>query len=87
MSKIFLNLGIIIFILGTIGSIYMAYQFGNVVDFKYASKIYYERNWFLTIIYFIGGAFSTVLLGSIFIGLAEILDKLDIVMKRQLEDK
>lgn len=76
-------LGYITIILGIIGSFYLAYQFGNVVDFEFSGRVYYERDWTITLVYFVAGCFSSVLLGTIFTGMAEIMDKIDEVKKQQ----
>lgn len=76
-------LGYITIVLGVMGSIFLAYQFGNVVDFEYASHVYYARNWGLTCLYFCTGCFSSVLLGTIFIGMAEIMDSISDIKDQQ----
>ncbi len=58
-------LGFLVLVLGIIGSFYVAYEFGNVVDFEYSGRVFYERDWNLTCAYFATGCFSSILLWTI----------------------
>ena len=83
MGEKYRKIGNVIILLGFIGGCYLAYQFGNVINFEYAGHVYYERNWFITILYFALGFISSVILGSIFTGIADIMDKLDEINNQQ----
>ncbi|RKJ49726.1 hypothetical protein D7Y05_08505 [bacterium 1XD42-54] len=76
-------LGFLVLVLGIIGSFYVAYEFGNVVDFEYSGRVFYERDWNLTCAYFATGCFSSILLWTIFSGMAEIIEKLDNIINQQ----
>lgn len=78
--------GWVMLICGVILSIYLAYSLGTYVDFTYGSHVYYERNWVITIAYFVGGCIGSYITSLIFWGMAEILDALD-AARRDREDR
>lgn len=80
-SKICRILSYVIFGLGFFGSFYIADTFGKSIEIGYYVT-HYDRDWSLTILYFVIGCFSTVLLGMVFLGMAEIMDRIEEVKKR-----
>ena len=64
MKNICKYIGIVILILGIIGSFIISSKLGNLG---------YERNWGLTIGYFVGGVFVTVVQSIILFALSELL--------------
>lgn len=76
MKGLLRGLAFIDLIAGTIGSFVFANNFGKVIsDFSlYSSRVYYERDWALTIGGFIGAFFGVLVLFVILMSLAEILD-------------
>lgn len=71
MSKVCRVIGYIVLVLGLIGSFWLANTFGYSYDYRY------RRDWNLTMIYFMVGCFSTAMMGTIFLGMATIIDKID----------
>lgn len=80
-SKICRILSYVIFVLGLIGSSYISDTLGKSIDYGLYT-ISYERDWSLTILYFVIGCFSTALLGMVFLGMAEIMDRIEEVKNR-----
>lgn len=76
----------IIFVIGLLGSIAVAYFLGN--DYSYSSYLgrgYFERNWAMTIGWFLGGLFSTGILYEIMEGISLIIEA-QIKIMRALND-
>lgn len=70
----------VILVLGIIGSFFLAYSSGLIVDISSRSSSYdLERNWLLTILIFIFSCFGTFASFLLFHSLGEILDYLDIL--------
>lgn len=64
----------VVFVIGTIGSIGLAYTFGNTISYNYySSRTYTERDWILTIIIFLTGTFSSFIMYLILEGTSHIL--------------
>lgn len=76
----------IVFVIGLLGSIAAAYFLGN--DYSYSSylgRVYFERNWAMTIGWFLGGLFSTGILYEIMEGISLIIEA-QIKIMRALKD-
>ncbi len=76
----------IVFVIGLLGSIAAAYFLGN--DYSYSSYLgrgYFERNWAMTIGWFLGGLFSTGILYEIMEGISLIIEA-QIKIMRALND-
>ncbi len=71
-KKICQGIGWTVVVLGVLGSIAMAYTNG-IVENRY----YTERSMFMTLLWFVVGLFSTALSATLFLGMAEILEKLE----------
>lgn len=61
-------------ICGVVGTTILANDLGKVTKVNYASRIYYERNWGATMVAFLAGIFSVLVLFSILNALANILE-------------
>lgn len=73
------KLGIAVAILGTIGSIAIAYTYGQEIKFSgsYIQIEHTVRDWPLTIIFFCISMFSVVVLTTILLAISTILEKLE----------
>lgn len=65
--------------LGTIGSIVIANTNGRVVEDLGRFGYDLERNWLLTIVWFVASMFCVITIAILFYAMAEILDTLDSV--------
>ena len=74
-------------ILGIIGALVLANQYGKVVDYAYGGKIYYARNWGLTLGIFFGSALGCFAVFCILLGISEVLERQEMIQARlsQLE--
>lgn len=76
MKEICKKIAIVVLVLGVIGSFALAAQLGKGYEYGFYD-IQEERDWFMTIVYFISGVVSTGIFSVIFFALAEILEKLE----------
>lgn len=69
-------LGYIDIVAGSLGSVFLAFHYGQTVDDinLYFSYVSYERDWVLTLGLFAGSFFGVMALFAILMGLAEILE-------------
>lgn len=74
MKRICMYLGYATIILGVIGSFALANQFGVEVSMFDLDT---ERNWSLTIAYFLAGLFVTAVWAAILLGISEILSNFE----------
>lgn len=81
MSKICRVIGYIVLVFGLIGSFWVADTFGYSYGYRY------ERDTGLTMFYFLLGCLSTAMMGTIFLGMATIIDKIDEVKRMLNGDK
>lgn len=79
MSKWFERFGVAAAIFGFISSIIMAYVYGVTVS-VYTTRSFTERNWLLTIITFLVFMFISVLVSSIFFGIAGVLNNQETIL-------
>lgn len=77
MKKMCENVGMLVYVFGIIGSIYLAYKFGIHVEYLYSGKFITQRNVFLTVFYFLSGFVGTVITGTVFYALADLLEKVN----------
>lgn len=72
-------LGYIDIVVGSLGSVFLAFHYGRTVDDinLYFSYVSYEQDWALTLGIFAGSFFGVMALFAILIGLAEILERED----------
>lgn len=77
MKKMCENVGMLIYVVGIMGSVYIAYKFGMDVEYLYSGKFIEQRSWLLTVVYFLFGCAGTVISGTLFYALADILEKLN----------
>lgn len=76
MKQICKYLGYFTAVLGVIGSFALAKAFGVEVSLSaYSAGI--ERDWLLTVVYFVSGLFCTAILSSILLGIYQILEHLE----------
>lgn len=85
MKKICNVLGVIVFILGSIGSVALGYHFGNVVDFTYGGSTYYTRDMVLTMSISLSGFLGTLVIFAILMGIGSILNNQEIITYRIAE--
>lgn len=72
------KLGVLVAVLGIIGSVILAVFAGRVPDAaSYSFDITYERDWGLTIAYLISGLIGTGIMSVIFLALSEVLERLE----------
>lgn len=77
-------LGYCVIVLGILGSIFLAKNFGVTIEESYRG-IELTRSWPLTIIYFIAGLLSVSICASILLGISEILEYLESVKEVRTE--
>lgn len=78
MKKMCENVGMLVYIFGIIGSVCIAYKFGIVnVEYFYSGRVIEQRSWLLTVLYFLSGFIGTVIAGTLFYALADMLEKLN----------
>ncbi len=82
MKSLLRTLSIVELVLGLIGSFVLANQYGNVVDFTYSGRTYYERNWGLTIGIFTGCLFSVLVIYAILEGLRTVLENQETIYNK-----
>ena len=75
-------LGAIVLVLGVIGSIGLAWNNGVTITYNAYFGIEKERSMLLTMVWFVGGVFSTAIGTVILIALGEILENLETILKR-----
>jgi hypothetical protein len=73
-------MGNIVAVLGTIGSLVIAYQNGLVIRTNMYS-MHSERSWIMTIAWFIGSMLSVAILCTILYSIVEILDNQERLLK------
>lgn len=78
------NLAIVVLVLGCIGSIVLAVKGGETTTISLYGATKTKRDVGLTIAYLVSGVFSTFILYSILLGIAEILEFLEIMSRRVL---
>lgn len=71
----------IVIICGIIGSIFLAYNFGNDVEIGYYGRVYEERNTIRTIIIFVVGLFNIFAIDTILGALEAILNNQETITK------
>ena len=67
-------------IFGTLGSIYLAYEYGVSLQSSYYT--YLERNWVFTILIFAFGVVSSLVFAIPLFALSEIIEKQDLLLSR-----
>lgn len=82
MKKACSTLGVVVMILGIIGSIALAWNNGVTVTYDSYFGIEEERNFLLTVLWFIGGIFGTAIGFVILIALSEILENQELISKK-----
>lgn len=78
MKSISKTFGAVIFILGIIGSVFIAIFFGKAINYH---SLELERNWGITIILFVSCALPSIILSIILYALSEILERQEIIFK------
>lgn len=71
-SKYYKIFGYVVIVLGVIGSIICSMKLGKV-----SLGYYSERNWGVTIMYFLCGTITSALFGSILIGIGSTMEAVD----------
>ena len=77
MKQICKTLGMISLVAGVIGSFVLAYAGGATLSISRYGTLENERNWLLTIIYFLVGLVCISAVSAILLGISEILERLE----------
>ena len=79
-------IGIVIIAAGILGSIVLAQQYGNVVDYEFYSHVYYKRDVGLTLGIFVAGSAVSLITGYVFFWMGGILNYLEKIQKIRVEN-